>query len=195
MFATTQHNAGSFVIILMWATRHVQDDSGIMVLLATCTAAPVAQHQSTSCRHESQLLQSLQWLQATPLAITLVATSCCLITRNLQDIDVESLMQEIRQWNPPEQAASAGHAQLPAGTDAPATVDASPSLEGSGLLPAASPAPSSSPDRTQSHAAASTSGSSHRVHGLFPKSNLELIVLVLNLWQPLCLIVIGLCRW
>lgn len=109
---------------------------------------------------------------------TEIATSRCLITTNLQDIDVESLMQEIKQWNPPEQAASASHAQLPADTHAPATVDASPRVEGSGLLPVASPAPSSSPDRTQSHAAASSSGSSHRVCGLFSKSSLELVVLV-----------------
>lgn len=87
----------------------------------------------------------------------------CLTDVYVQDIDVESLMQEIRQWNPPEQPEpSAAHiAATDSGTQQ--DVEASPSSQGIGLLPVASPAPSSSPDRSQSHAAASTSSSSHKV--------------------------------
>ena len=84
----------------------------------------------------------------------------------MQDIDVETLMQEIRQWNPQDPVTSAAPvAALETGPqpDSQTDPEASPSGQGIGLLPVQSPAHSLSPDRTQSHAAASTSSSSDKV--------------------------------
>lgn len=75
-------------------------------------------------------------------------------------------MQEIRQWNPQDQPAASAAPHADAETRVHRDVEASPSNQGIGLLPAGSPVPSVSPDRSHSHAAASTSSSSHKVQSI-----------------------------
>lgn len=84
----------------------------------------------------------------------------------MQDIDVETLMHEIRQWNPQDPVISAAPVaalETDPQPDSQTDPEASPSGQGIGLLPVNSPAHSLSPDRTHSHAAASTSSSSSKV--------------------------------
>ena len=59
-------------------------------------------------------------------------------TTCLQDIDVESLMQEIRQWNPQDQPAASAAPHADAETQVHRDVEASPSSQGIGLLAAGS---------------------------------------------------------
>lgn len=84
----------------------------------------------------------------------------------MQDIDVETLMREIRQWNPQDPVSSAAPVvalETVLQPDSQTDPEASPSGQGIRLLPVDSPAHSLSPDRTQSHAAASTSSISSKV--------------------------------
>lgn len=81
----------------------------------------------------------------------------------MQDVDVETLMQEIRQLDPQDQADIAAAFQEDVQSSARVQLSASPGgLIGKEQL-VGSPAQSLSPDRSQSHAAASASSSSEKV--------------------------------